>query len=448
VSPAPDPGRADRHLPERSQRRERLLRALIDEVALSGYRATTIGQITARAQVSRTTFYEHFTHKLDCFLAAFRELAEQLAGRVQRDLARSRHLNGAAVGLGPLFDLAEHERSSAVILLHEPAAAGIPATDERDRLLSRIEQALELEWHGAPDGLPVPNLPARALVGAAARELAIRLHRREPVGELRQELAGWSASYIEASPADRRAACDGPPAPAGSLVASRLRGRADSAPATSPRPAQSERIARAVAELAERASYPQVTVTGIAARAGVNREAFYRHFTDKESAYIAALRLVFEGAIAATAAGFFGPRDWRERVWNGLQGLLGFLDGERALAHIALAEPYAVGPEAIELIIEKQLGFSLFLEDGRGYEAGSERASGVPSNLIVCAIFELLARQLRERPEDSLISLLPEVTYVALAPFVGADAATDFVTRKVRVRRVRQPGPQLPRERG
>jgi AcrR family transcriptional regulator len=51
--------------------RERLLDAMANVVAEKGYAATRVVDITEYAGVSRKTFYELFTDKEDCFLAAY-----------------------------------------------------------------------------------------------------------------------------------------------------------------------------------------------------------------------------------------------------------------------------------------------------------------------------------------------------------------------------------------
>jgi AcrR family transcriptional regulator len=51
--------------------RERLLASLAATVAEHSYNAATIAQITDTASVSRRTFYENFSSKEECFLAAY-----------------------------------------------------------------------------------------------------------------------------------------------------------------------------------------------------------------------------------------------------------------------------------------------------------------------------------------------------------------------------------------
>src|SRR5258707_8565868 len=58
-----------RELVEASQR-QRLLHGVTVTVADKGFGTVTVAEISARAGVSKRTFYEHFPDKLACFLAA------------------------------------------------------------------------------------------------------------------------------------------------------------------------------------------------------------------------------------------------------------------------------------------------------------------------------------------------------------------------------------------
>ncbi|HET7590827.1 MAG TPA: TetR/AcrR family transcriptional regulator [Solirubrobacterales bacterium] len=58
--------------------RERLLAAIAQEIAVHGYRQTTITDVVKLASVSTRDFYELFEGKEDCFLAAFDALRDHL----------------------------------------------------------------------------------------------------------------------------------------------------------------------------------------------------------------------------------------------------------------------------------------------------------------------------------------------------------------------------------
>lgn len=69
-----------------SNQRERLLDAIANVVAEKGYAATRVADITEYAGVSRKTFYELFTDKEDCFLAAYDAITALLMDRMARGL--------------------------------------------------------------------------------------------------------------------------------------------------------------------------------------------------------------------------------------------------------------------------------------------------------------------------------------------------------------------------
>src|SRR4249919_1026617 len=65
--------------------RGRLQGAMVEAVARHGFSDTTLRELVSLAVVSKSTFYEHFTGKQDCFLATFDEIVLDVGGRV--DLA-------------------------------------------------------------------------------------------------------------------------------------------------------------------------------------------------------------------------------------------------------------------------------------------------------------------------------------------------------------------------
>ena len=80
----------------RAIQRERLIAAMLDAAATRGYRETNVQDVIERAGVSRPTFYEHFTNKDDCFLAAFDAGARRLRTRLCQRSGQGRGLARAA----------------------------------------------------------------------------------------------------------------------------------------------------------------------------------------------------------------------------------------------------------------------------------------------------------------------------------------------------------------
>ncbi|MCB0862898.1 MAG: TetR/AcrR family transcriptional regulator [Solirubrobacterales bacterium] len=66
----------------RASQRERLLRAMLELVAENGYQPTSVPDVVTRARVSRSSFYQEFDGKLDCFLALCDEYSRGMIDEV------------------------------------------------------------------------------------------------------------------------------------------------------------------------------------------------------------------------------------------------------------------------------------------------------------------------------------------------------------------------------
>lgn len=60
---------------------------MITLVAERGYAAVTVADVVAAARVSKRTFYQHFSDREDCFLAAYVTAAEQPLARIAEAVA-------------------------------------------------------------------------------------------------------------------------------------------------------------------------------------------------------------------------------------------------------------------------------------------------------------------------------------------------------------------------
>ena len=84
----PGPG-SPRTQTERNQR-ERLFAAMAATVAEKGYAATTVADLLDLSGVSRSSYYDHFSDKQDCFLAAVEALLGPALEEVIDDAAAGR----------------------------------------------------------------------------------------------------------------------------------------------------------------------------------------------------------------------------------------------------------------------------------------------------------------------------------------------------------------------
>jgi AcrR family transcriptional regulator len=159
----------------RSQR-ERLLEAAIRVVAAKGYAATTIGDLTKEAGVSRTTFYELFEDKETCFLAAYDEAVDALVKRIAAAYeSEGRWPERARAGLEALLEALAEEPALARLALVDIGAAG-PAAQRRYRAaVQRLTPLFDEGRDFAPGGRALPANTSRMAIGGATGLIADEL---------------------------------------------------------------------------------------------------------------------------------------------------------------------------------------------------------------------------------------------------------------------------------
>lgn len=120
--------------------RNRMLLAIALAMTEKGYVGTTVADVLTRAGVSRETFYQQFSSKLDCFLAAFDVASEMLVGRLgQADLDDGETpLERFDRAFSAYLDVLTEQPALARVFLVEVYAAGPEALERRAALHARI----------------------------------------------------------------------------------------------------------------------------------------------------------------------------------------------------------------------------------------------------------------------------------------------------------------------
>ena len=177
----------DRGLVAASQR-TRILEAVGRAVAEKGYAAATIDDIVRGAGVSKKTFYEHFSDKEDCFLAAYEVAADELFARVREAQAGpGSWLERTRAGISAYLRWLAAEPALARVFLIEVGAAGPRAAERREALRDRYTEQLAELQRDATDELPeLPEPPAEIFqaVVAAVDDLVVRRIREAGAEEL------------------------------------------------------------------------------------------------------------------------------------------------------------------------------------------------------------------------------------------------------------------------
>jgi AcrR family transcriptional regulator len=111
--------------------RERLIAGIAEAIAENGYSGTTIAHITRAAAVSRRTFYEHFSSKDECFVAAYDTVMKELRERVSAGFEQAEEWPHAIkAGIRAMLEFLAAEPNLARLCMVEALVAG-PAVVER-----------------------------------------------------------------------------------------------------------------------------------------------------------------------------------------------------------------------------------------------------------------------------------------------------------------------------
>ncbi len=173
--------------------RARLLAGAVGAIDEHGYAHTTVGQIAARARVSRRTFYELFADREACLAA----LCEEVVGLIEGELAAA-GLGGlpwrerVRGGLGAILAFFDREPALARVCVIQVLRGGPRMLERRDQVLARLAAVLDDGRGEGARGAGCTALTAEGLVGAAFGIVYARLLRGayEPLVCLLPELMG------------------------------------------------------------------------------------------------------------------------------------------------------------------------------------------------------------------------------------------------------------------
>jgi len=423
--------------PKRTQR-ERLVDAMIELSAKRGYQGVSVAQVSSHAGVSSATFYEQFEGKEECLLGAYRAAAERVLEQMQPvALDGGEWSDAARAALDRLLSALRSYPDGGRVLFIEPLAAGSLIHRERQRVLGEFERRAQDFLDSTPSDGDTLDVPVTALVGAVRSIVSRRLrtNAEDQLPLLVDDMITWLQSYAIPSEGARWStgahallpvAREPAPAPGARAPARLPRGR-HALPAGVVARSQRTRIIYATAEVMMAKGYAATTVTDVVAQAGVARDVFYEHFTDKQHAFLEAQQHPTQHILDTCAAAYFAAEDWPERVWRGLDALLGMIASNPAISHLRLVECYAAGPAAIRRAEDITRSFTIFLEEGYRYRPGARELPRLCSEAIAGTIFEVTQRHIARGDAAALVRQLPQLTYIALAPFTGAEEAIRLV---------------------
>jgi AcrR family transcriptional regulator len=196
------------------------------------------------------------------------------------------------------------------------------------------------------------------------------------------------------------------------------------------RKSQQERIVDAIASIVSEKGLGALTIPEIARRANVSLETFYELYESKDEAFLGTQKVGMHQALQIGVAAWQAEMpDWPRAVAAGIRAVVEYLVSEPAHAHLAIIDTFGASPETIEVRAATMSAFATYLAPG--YElapAGSVPA--IAAEAVVGAIWHLLHHYIDCDEIEQLRAATPQLTYLALTPFIGADAAAKVAVRR------------------
>lgn len=405
----------DREEIARNQR-ARLYGAMIEAVSQRGYHATTVAHVIGLAGVSRRAFYEQFANKEQCFLGTYDIVVAGTRKRMLEAWASERgwanRVHAACKAL--LDEVADSPKGPRLVLVD---ALGIgPKARERLQLAGfTFERLVASAFQTAPEEVGFPKLTARAVVGGVRHVVFIRMleQRERELYTLTDEVLDWIESYR--TPAAARLGMLGmarpahvPPTPAAFLARDDRRAR----------------VLGSVVHLTLDSGYANLTDPQIAQFAGISTEAFHKQFANKEQCFLAVLDEFVQEALESVKPSMESAGSWPEAVYAAMAAFVEYLVAHQALLRIAFINLFEVGPGMIGRMTRSVEGFTKLLT-----ETGPEpqRGPAVALEAVTGGVWGIIGTYVANDRLSRLPSLVDQLAFTVLAPYVGAKTAIETI---------------------
>jgi AcrR family transcriptional regulator len=184
-----------------------------------------------------------------------------------------------------------------------------------------------------------------------------------------------------------------------------------------------ERLLEAMlSELGER-GYETMSVADALNEAGVSRADFEAEFAGKDACLFAAYEQLTE-RLARRTKESCGRGEWPARVRRGLEALLEELAAAPAMAQVMIRAFPTISPAARSRYEDFIASFSPLLREGRKLAKGEAELPREVEMLAVGAAEAIVFEEVEAGRAAQLGSLVPEILFSVLVPFLGPEAAS------------------------
>jgi AcrR family transcriptional regulator len=195
---------------------------------------------------------------------------------------------------------------------------------------------------------------------------------------------------------------------------------------------QRDRLLEAAVRVVAEKGYGAMTIGDLTKEAGVSRTTFYELFEDKEQCFLMAYDNAVDVLVRRVVAAYESAGDWPERAAAGLAALLEALAEEPALARLSLVDIGRAGPAAQRRYRAAVQRLTPLFDEGRDYAPSGRSLPANTSRMAIGGVSGLISDEIIAGRAEQLPSLLSDVFFATLMPYIGPDAAAREVERLTR----------------
>ena len=396
--------------------RARLYGGMVESVYQRGYAGTSVAHVIALAGVSRRAFYEQFSNKEDCFLSTYDAFVAASRKRVLKAWFSERGWANRLYAACKVFleGIASDPRGAYLVLV-ESSEVGPRGRERQQLTATAFERVVATGFSLTPDGISLPPLAPRAIVGGVRFVVVRRLRagREQELAGLTDELLDWVSSYRSSAVTRLRTLGSGRTP---HLVAKRARFLT--------REDRRSCVMDAMVQLALEDGYTNITDAEIARAAAVSTEAFHREFPSKEECLLAVVNEFAAEAHDAVRRATRNDMDWSEAVHKGVEALIGYCAAHPGLVKLSFIDLFDAGNGMVQRVSGVLDGFITVMTQ-RIPEP--QRAPNVAAEAIMGAIWTILSSYAPHDRLRYLPCLMDHLTFLIVAPYVGPRPAVEAI---------------------
>jgi AcrR family transcriptional regulator len=411
--------------------RVRVYGAVMQAVTTGGWPATKVTALLASSKVSKRTFYEQFSNKNEPFVAVCCLILLRWTERIASNCGSTTKGPEESVraALSMLVEDIRAQPNLALLAIMEAQSCGLIAAPELHEASLELERMLAGAFAHTPNGDRLPSMVAKGIVGGLHRVLYIRLRNNsadayaDVIDSLIDDMVGWVMLYRSPT--------------VGRLDATDERQEGFTGPAVGASPANEEKTLRmqTMFSLVLNGRYQALSDKRLAEAANLAQDAVdgtprgSDRCAGKEEYFLATFRELTEEILNLLATALGSEPDRPKQVHRAIGSLAAYLTENPLYAKTIVRGAFMAGPNAAECGLELSLEVIALLI-GRVAEPPNDLVRDAMAGAVWHLIGDWFRDNRGQRPQSSLSMFTGELTYIVLAPIIGAARAMDVIVRR------------------